>query len=94
MPGRPSPKVRARLGRVETEGCLTWDGNAGADWLFAGHREFLIEPAPDGVLVTHVEDVRGALFPLFRAVMGGAIQRHHDALNAALAQRAEALAGA
>jgi hypothetical protein len=31
-------------------------GNAGADWLFAGDHEFLIDPEPDGtVLFTHVE---------------------------------------
>ena len=41
---------------------------------------------------THVEDVHGLLFPLFRALMGSAIQRHHDALNTALTRRAEKLA--
>jgi hypothetical protein len=90
MPGRPSPKVKARLGDVEPGRRLTWHGNVGADWLFAGTREFLIDAQPDGtVRLTHVEDVRGVLFPLFRAVMGGAIQRHHDALNVALTERAE-----
>jgi hypothetical protein len=53
-------------------------------------REFLIDAQADGTIrFTHVEDVRGVLFPLFRAVMGSAIQRHHDALNAALSERAE-----
>jgi len=90
MPGRPSLKVKARLGDVEPGRRLTWHGNAGADWLFAGTREFLIDAEPDGtVRFTHVEDVRGVLFPLFRAVMGSAIQGHHDALNAALTKRAE-----
>jgi len=57
----------------------------GADWLFAGDREFVIEEQPDEtVLFSHVEDVHGALFPIFRAFMGGAIQRSHDAFNAAL----------
>ena len=69
---------------------LTWHGDAGVDWLFAGDREFLIDRRPDGtVLFTHTEDVHGALFPLFRAVMGSAIQRSHDAFNAALKDRAE-----
>lgn len=64
--------------------------DVGADWLFAGHREFLIDPQPDGtVLFTHVEDVSGLLFPLFRALMGGAIQRHHEGLNGAVKERAE-----
>ncbi len=52
--------------------------------------DVLTDAQADGtVRLTHVEDVRGVLFPLFRAVMGSAIQRHHDALNVALAQRAE-----
>jgi hypothetical protein len=90
MPGRPSPKVKARLDDVEPGRRLTWHGNLGADWLFAGTREFLIDPQPDEtVSFTHVEDVRGVLFPLFRAVMGSAIQRHHDALNVALTERVE-----
>ena len=92
MPGRPSPKVKAHLGRVEPGRCLTWDGNAGADWLFAGHREFVLEPAGHGVRVTHIEDVSGALFPLFRLVMGSAIQLSHDAFNDALKSRCEGAA--
>jgi hypothetical protein len=90
MPGRPSSKLKARLGDVEAGRRLTWHGNVGADWLFAGTREFLIDAQTDGtVRFTHVEDVRGVLFPLFRAIMGGANQRHHDALNAALTERAQ-----
>lgn len=93
MPGRPSPKVKATLGEVAPARRLTWHGDAGADWLFAGDREFLIDRQPGGtVLVTHTEDVHGALFPLFRAFMGSAIQRSHDAFNAALEERAEARA--
>ena len=90
MPGRPSAKVKARLNDVEAGRRLTWQGNVGADWLFAGARQFLIDPQPDGtVLFTHIEDVSGALFPVFRAVMGSAIQGHHDALNVALRERCE-----
>ena len=90
MPGRPSPKVKAKFGEVTHARRLTWHGNAGADWLFAGDREFLIDEQPDDtVFFTHVEDVQGILFPLFRAVMGGAIQRSHDEFNAALKNRAE-----
>lgn len=95
MPGRPSPRVKAKLGDVVASRRLTWHGNAGADWIFAGDREFLIEAHPDEtVSVTHVENVHGALFPLFRALMGSAIQRSHDAFNAALKERAEGLASA
>jgi len=90
MPGRPSPKVTAELGDVNVGRRLTWHGNAGADWLFAGDREFVIDEQPDAtVLFTYVEDAHGALFPTFRAFMGRAIQRSHDAFNAALKARAE-----
>jgi hypothetical protein len=89
MPGRPSPRVKATFREIVPGRRMTWHGNAGADWLFAGDREFLIEPEPDGtVQFTHVEDVHGLLFPLFRALM--TLQRSHDAFNAALKARAEA----
>ena len=92
MPGRPSPKVKAQLIDIEPNRRLTWHGNAGADWIFAGDRTFEIERLGDGkVSFTHIEDVRGALFPLFRAVMGSAIQQSHDAFNQALKDRAEGL---
>jgi hypothetical protein len=94
MPGRPSAKVMATLTEVEPLSRLCWHGNVGADWLFSGTREFTLEPQPDGTVhVTHVEDVRGLLFPVFRAVMGSAIQHHHDGLNEALKRRAETGAG-
>lgn len=92
LPGRPSLNVKAQLLEVTPNRHLTWHGNVAADWLFAGDREFAIDPlAKDKVQFTHVEDVRGLLFPVFRALMGSAIQRHHDALNTALKNRAEVL---
>jgi hypothetical protein len=61
--------------------------------LFEGYRRFEIEPAaPERVRVTHVEDVHGLLAPLFGLVLGPRVQASHDALNAALKARAEALA--
>ena len=91
MPGRPSAKVKARLTDVVPARRLCWHGSVGADWLFSGTRRFELDPQPDGtVLVTHVEDVRGLLFPVFQAVMGPAVQKHHDDLNEALKRRAEA----
>ena len=65
MPGRPSAKVKAALTEVVPERRLVWDGTVGPR-LFAGHREFLIEPQPDGtVRFTHVEDVSGLLSHCF-----------------------------
>ena len=91
MPGRPSAKVKATLTELVPERRLCWHGNVGGDRVFAGTREFDITPQADGtVLFTHVEDVSGMLFPVFRAAMGPAIQQHHDNLDTALKQRAEA----
>lgn len=88
MPGRPSAKVRANLKEVDPGRRLCWHGNVGGDRVFAGTRELRIEPQPDGtVLVTHVEDVTGLLFPVFRAASGSAIQKHHANLNRALKAR-------
>ncbi len=92
MPGRPSAKVKATLTEVEPGRRLCWHGNVGADWVFAGTRQFVLDPQADGtVLVTHVENVRGVLFPVFSAVMGPAIQQHHDNLNEALTRRGESV---
>jgi hypothetical protein len=58
--------------------------------VFAGTRELRIEPQPDGTVPgTHVEDVTGLLFPVFRAAMGSAVQKHQANLNRALKERAE-----
>jgi len=90
MPRRPSAKVNATITELVPERRFCWHGTVGGDRIFAGTREFTIDPQPDGtVLVTHVEDVTGLLYPVFRAVMGRAIQEHHDNLNAALKDRAE-----
>jgi hypothetical protein len=90
MPRRPSAKVKATITELVPERRFCWHGTVGGDRTFAGTREFEIDPQPDGtVLVTHVEDVTGLLYPVFRAVMGSAIQEHHDNLNVALKERAE-----
>lgn len=90
MPGRPSARVTATLTEVVPNRRLCWHGQVGADWLFAGTREFDLAPQPDGTVhMTHVEDVRGLLFPVFKLAMGPALQQHHDNLNEALKRRAE-----
>ena len=92
MPGRPSANVTAVVTAAEPHRSLHWHGSVGGDRIFAGTRQFDIAPQPDGTaVVTHVEDVSGLLFPVFKAVMGDAIQHHHDNLNMALKNRAEGL---
>ncbi len=46
----------------------------------AGDQRVILEAAVEHVNFSHVETSM-FLFPLFRAVMGSAIQRHHHALT-------------
>lgn len=93
LPGRPAANVKATLTEVVPGRRLRWRGNIGADWFFLGDRDFVIEDAGDGgTRFTHVEQINGAFVPVFRLIMGGAIQAHHDGLNAALKARAEEIA--
>jgi len=90
MPGRPSANVKATVTDLQPGRRFAWHGNVGGDRIFQGTRSFDLEPQPDGTaLVTHIEDVGGLLFPVFKALMGSAIQAHHDNLNKALKNRAE-----
>ena len=90
MPRRPSAKVKAQITELDPERRFSWHGNIGVDRFFAGTREFEIDSQPDGtVQVTHIETVTGLFYPVFRAIMGRAIQEHHDNLNTALKDRAE-----
>lgn len=90
MPGRPSANVKATLTELDPNRRFVWHGNVGGDWFFRGTRTITIEPVADGtVQVTHIEDVGGAFFPVFKLLMGGAIQKHHDNFNEGLKARAE-----
>jgi hypothetical protein len=90
MPGRPSMGAKAELLEVTPNRRLTWEGHLGADRIFTGRREFAVEPLPGGrARVTHVEDLRGLVAPLFEVLMRGPMRRHHDGLNRALKDRVE-----
>ena len=91
MPGRPNLNVKAALQEVTPNRRLTWRGHLGADRLFTGYREFALEPlAENRVRVTHIEDLQGWIAPVFEALMGRSVQRHHDTFNESLKSRAEA----
>jgi hypothetical protein len=93
LPGRPSLNPKAELLEVTPNRRLTWRGHLGADRLFTGYREFAIDPLTENkVRVTHIEDLQGWIAPVFEALMGGAVQRHHDTFNESLKSRAEAIA--
>jgi len=92
LPGRPNLNVKAQLQEVTPNRRLIWRGNVGTDRLFVGQREFAIHRlAANKVRFTHVEDIKGLLAPLFEALMGDSVQRHHDTLNDSLKRRAEAI---
>jgi hypothetical protein len=74
--------VKAQLREVTPNRSLIWRGHVGTDRLFVGQREFAIHRlAANKVRFTHVEDIKGLLAPLFEALMGDSVQRHHDTLN-------------
>jgi hypothetical protein len=93
LPGRPNLNVKAQLREVTPNRRLTWRGHLGADRLFTGYREFAIQPlAEHKVRFTHVEDLQGLIAPVFEALMGRSVRRHHDTFNESLKRRAEVMA--
>jgi hypothetical protein len=92
MPGRPSANVTATLTDLEPKRLFRWHGNIASDRFFSGTREVALDEQPDGsTRVTHVETVTGLFYPVFRLMMGGAIQKHHENFNASLRDRAESV---
>jgi hypothetical protein len=90
LPARPTLDLSAIIEEVQPGRLLTWRGHVVRPWLFEGYRQFAIQPI-DGarVLVTHVEDIHGLLAPLFSVLMGAAVAKSQQMLNAALRARAE-----
>ena len=90
LPERPTLNLSATIEEVQPDVLLTWRGHVVKPWLFEGYRKFAIQPI-DGarVLVTHVEDIHGLLAPLFSVLMGAAVAKSQQMLNAALRARAE-----
>ena len=92
LPGRPSMNVTANIEQLQPKRLLTWRGKVGGAWLFSGHRVFEIQAVtPTKSKVIHVEDISGLLAPLFKVLMGDAVQRSHDEFNNALRRRVESL---
>ena len=91
LPGRPNLNVKAQIREVTPNRRLTWRGHLGAERLFTGEREFAIHAlAENRVRFTPVEDLQGLLAPVFEALMGRSVQRHHETFNESLKSRAEA----
>lgn len=93
LPGKPPMKVKAIFEDVRPQRKLTWRGSVGAAWLFSGYRVFELQSvSAKTTRFTHVEDVGGILAPVFKLLMGAALQESHDAFNQALKRRAEGAA--
>jgi hypothetical protein len=91
MPGRPDLKVKATLQDVTPNRRITWHGNVGGNWLFAGDPSSPFSRSPRRkVWFTHVEDISGSFAPVFEVLMAGAQQRSHD--DESLRNRAEHIA--
>lgn len=92
LPGKSPMKVTAKFEQIQPKRLMTWRGKVGAAWLFSGYRVFEIQAlTPNKTKVTHVEDIGGLLAPIFKLLMGDAVQQSHDGFNEALRRRAEAL---
>src|SRR5918996_3103308 len=90
LPARPTLDLSAIIEEVEPDVLLTWRGQVVKPWLFEGYRKFAIQPiASSRSSVTHVEDIHGLLAPFFAVLMGAAVAKSQQALNAALRARAE-----
>jgi hypothetical protein len=90
LPARPTLDLSATIEEVLPERLLTWRGHVVKPWLFEGYRKFAIQPIDSTrTSVTHVEDIHGLLAPLFSVLMGAAVAKSQQMLNAALRTRAE-----
>ena len=90
LPERPTLDLSATIEEVLPERLLTWRGHVVRPWFFEGYRKFAIQPIDGGrTSVTHVEDIHGLLAPLFSVLMGAAVAKSQQMLNAGLRARAE-----
>jgi hypothetical protein len=90
LPARPTLDLSAIIEEVQPDRLLTWRGYVVRPSLFEGYRKFAIQPIDGGrSSVTHVEDIHGVFGPLFSVLMGAAVAKSQQMLNAALRARAE-----
>ena len=84
LPERPTLDLSATIEEVLPERLLTWRGHVVRPWFFEGYHKFAIQPIDGGrTWVTHVEDIYGFLAPLFSVLIGAAVAKSQQMLNAA-----------
>jgi hypothetical protein len=95
-PGSRGMTLKPRVTVSEPERTFGWLGSLGIPHVFDGAHRFELEPLDGGRRTRFVqsEHFRGALVPLVRRWILPSTLKGFEAMNAALAARAEARAGA
>ena len=91
-PGGRAMSFRPTVTVVEAERVLEWLGRVGLPGVFDGRHRFELVPTATGTRLVHTERFSGVLVPLLRRSLDGGTRAGFEALNAALARRAEAAA--
>jgi hypothetical protein len=92
-PGARGMRIRPVLLAVDRPRELRWKGALAFAALFTGEHSFVIEPHESGSRFIHSEKFTGLLVPLFRASLDRYTRKGFEAMNQALRDRCEALAG-
>jgi hypothetical protein len=93
-PGGPALTLRPKVTALEPSRRLEWLGRLGIPGLFDGRHSFVLEALPDGrTVLTQAEEFRGLLVPLTGSMLSRT-ESGFTAMNDALRDRAELLAGA
>ena len=85
--------LRPTVTAVDAGRCFAWLGRLwGVPGLFEGAHRFELEPVDGGTRLVHAEDFRGMLVPLMTGSLEKGSRAGFEAMNAALARRAEHIA--
>ena len=87
--------LRPTVTAVDPGRRFAWLGRLwGVPGLFEGAHRFELEPVDGGTRLVHAEDFRGMLVPLMTGSLEKGSRAGFEAMNAALARRAEKIAAA
>ena len=91
-PGGRATTFRPTVTAADPERRFAWLGRLGVPGLFDGAHRFELERRADGTRLVQAEDFRGVLVPLLARSLDAGTRAGFEAMNAALARRAEDLA--
>lgn len=78
---------------VEPNRRFEWLGRIGIPGMFEGRHRFELEPSGEGTRFVQAESFSGVLVPLLSRPLNGGTRRGFEAMNRAIKDRAEGLAG-